>query len=667
VGGVFATDYDLGSRRVVRPRGHDFELVLTPRFEHHFVQQCYEALTADLLVNILYGRTVFVDVGAHYGFFSLLCARRHPDLDVVALEPVFENRQLLQEGIERNGLTGSIEVVASAASDRMGTGRFFISEAADNCSFYPHPATSTLRTVQVDTVTLDSILEGRPGAATAVIKIDTDGHEMKTLEGLRETLDGDTDVRLIVELNPKMHRLAGHEPEDLLGELQRLGFETFLIDDPKRRYLRVRDPREWRGGCAEQGYANLYCVPRARALSVVLFAHSSGLCGAERSLLGNVTTFVQDQGAVCTVVLPPGGPLCERLARLGAATVEAELPWWSEVHPVPEDEVQARLERGRGHLWRDVLPEIARASPDVIETMTIVQPWGAVAAFALGTPHVWHVCEYAEAAHGICLFFPRERVLATIEGLSNVILTPTERLRHHLFPDLAARTAVIPRWFPPAPLLTPAPRAAERPRGQFRIGVFATLSEGKDQATAVRALAELVRRGYDARLLLAGHALPGCRDSLVALCSELDVVARVELPGFLDDPFRDMAGVDVVVSCSPQEAFERTLPEATFLGKPVALTSTSVMAPLFPEAALMFAPGDAFDLAHVLERLIIEPDLGATLNRRARALMADHFSRERSSAQRYQLFRGLRGAPNWALYDPAARFSQAMRRTIDLT
>jgi hypothetical protein len=81
----FASEYDVASRRAVRPRGRDFELVITPRYEEHYVVETYEALTADLLRSVIILRRLFVDVGAHSGFFTLLAATTNRDVQVVAL------------------------------------------------------------------------------------------------------------------------------------------------------------------------------------------------------------------------------------------------------------------------------------------------------------------------------------------------------------------------------------------------------------------------------------------------------------------------------------------------------------------------------------------------------------------------------------------------------
>ncbi len=84
----FDHQYDLDSLRRIRPRGRDFELFITPRDRSHYVEHSYERLTASLVGQLCAGVDLFVDVGAHFGFFSLLAATRKPELEVVALEPI---------------------------------------------------------------------------------------------------------------------------------------------------------------------------------------------------------------------------------------------------------------------------------------------------------------------------------------------------------------------------------------------------------------------------------------------------------------------------------------------------------------------------------------------------------------------------------------------------
>ena len=161
---TFAHDYDLEALKLIQPLGQQFRLYVTPRFSWHYEQNEYEPYTARLLGKFCERASVFVDVGAHYGFFSVLAASRHPKLRVIAAEPARENFDILARNAQLNGLK-NVEALNVAVSDRKGKRPFHISSASDNCGFYVHPATPTLRSEQVEVETIDRFVGfGQAGA-----------------------------------------------------------------------------------------------------------------------------------------------------------------------------------------------------------------------------------------------------------------------------------------------------------------------------------------------------------------------------------------------------------------------------------------------------------------------------------------------------------------------
>ena len=76
----FLHDYDLASLNAVRARGQNFSMQVTPRFRHHYERTSYDAFTSNLISRVLKRAKIFVDVGAHYGFFTLLAAAANPSL-----------------------------------------------------------------------------------------------------------------------------------------------------------------------------------------------------------------------------------------------------------------------------------------------------------------------------------------------------------------------------------------------------------------------------------------------------------------------------------------------------------------------------------------------------------------------------------------------------------
>ena len=58
----FQHEYDLTALQVIRPRGHDFEMEVPPCYLYPYVQNPFEAYTADLLANLLFSERLFIDV-----------------------------------------------------------------------------------------------------------------------------------------------------------------------------------------------------------------------------------------------------------------------------------------------------------------------------------------------------------------------------------------------------------------------------------------------------------------------------------------------------------------------------------------------------------------------------------------------------------------------------
>ncbi len=130
------------------------------------------------------------------------------------------------------------------------------------------------------------------------------------------------------------------------------------------------------------------------------------------------------------------------------------------------------------------------------------------------------------------------------------------------------------------------------------------LTKQKDQATLIRAFAELARR-RPARLLLLGEG--ELRPRLEALARELGVAERVSLPGALPNPFPYMREADLFVLSSAWEGFGNVLVEAMATGTAVISTDC----PHGPREILedgkwgaLVPVGDPAKLAEAMERAL---------------------------------------------------------------
>ena len=642
----FEDEYDLASLLLVTPTGQDFSMYVSPRFKSKYVDRSYEGFTADIIRLISRRAKFFVDIGAHYGFYTLLAANSNPSMDIIALEPTPETFSVLERNVSLLG-TRTVSTRRVAASDTLGTADFMVSQASDECGFASHALPPPLRSIQVPTTTLDQILRVR-APCPIIVKVDVAGSELNVLAGMRETLQRFDDVTLIVAFNPMAPGTPARSPELLLEEISGLGFEIFMISDSSRQAFRVRSAGDWRQLLGDASSANLFCVKRDRALSICMFAHSAGLGGAERSLVRFVEQLVSSYGAMCCVVVPSNGPLVKMLHHAGASCIISEYRWWcAGRRSTSVDENWANwIAKSLDRVLGEIAPLVGKIDPDVVWTQTIVIPWGAMTAAVLGKPHVWSVTEFGEKDHGLKFFWPFERIVADIQATSAIVFTSSKSIADELFP--AAPPEKVRVRYPP--ISVPPVEAAEAEPAFFqssstiRIGVFAAVNPSKGQEDAVRALAQLARH-HDVELLVAGKTSDqSYRDRLARLAEDFDITARLHFTGHLADPYPAMRACDIIVICSRNEAFGRVAIEASLVGTPVVYAAAGGMLETMidGDTGLAYPPGDVRRLAECLEELIADPQRGRELSARGALNAINRFGGERQVSEAFAALLGLR-------------------------
>lgn len=95
------------------------------------------------------------------------------------------------------------------------------------------------------------------------------------------------------------------------------------------------------------------------------------------------------------------------------------------------------------------------------------------------------------------------------------------------------------------------------------------LSVAKDYPTLIKAIT-LLKELQDIRLIILGKG--ECRAKLEELIRENELQNRVDLPGYIPNPYVYMSNADVYVLSSKREGFPNTLLEALACGTPVVST-----------------------------------------------------------------------------------------------
>jgi FkbM family methyltransferase len=157
--------------------------------------------------NVRTGFTVY-DIGAHVGFFSLLCGRlAGPDGRVYAFEPRADNIERLQRNIAINGAE-NIRVVPAAACDRRGDATFVLEKSTLEGHL---AAADEAGGARVRTETIDALVaDGMP--APDFLKVDVEGAEAAVIRGAAQTIASRRPL-LLVEVHSVQ---AGRDVTDAL-------------------------------------------------------------------------------------------------------------------------------------------------------------------------------------------------------------------------------------------------------------------------------------------------------------------------------------------------------------------------------------------------------------------------------------------------------------------
>ena len=173
---------------------------------------------------------------------------------------------------------------------------------------------------------------------------------------------------------------------------------------------------------------------------------------------------------------------------------------------------------------------------------------------------------------------------------------------------------------------------ADRQEAKARMGapplplvlMLANLAPHKGQETAVRAVAELKRRGIDVACWLAGEERGGSNaftGKLRSLIAELEVGDRVRLLGFRADAAALLQAADFFLLPSTHEGLPLTVLEAQATRVPVLASATAGI----PEAVqdgdtgFLIAPADVAGYADRIARLLQDTELRQRVTERAYA------------------------------------------------
>ena len=187
-------------------------------------------LTQFLAQTVQPGMTV-VDVGANYGYYTLLMADAvGAGGRVVAVEPLPDAAALLHQTVQLNGFGDRTRIVPQALGAAAGTALLFAPAGEPkNTTIVDRADLPGGRTQAVPVVTLDSLV--LDGPRVDLVKIDAEGAEENIVAGMRGMLERDR-PKLVLEYNAARYADPGGFLDALLaiyGQASELSLEGPLV------------------------------------------------------------------------------------------------------------------------------------------------------------------------------------------------------------------------------------------------------------------------------------------------------------------------------------------------------------------------------------------------------------------------------------------------------
>lgn len=180
---------------------------------------CYERATIDYLRNFLNSGDVFVNVGAHIGYFAEYAGRLVGRTGrVFAFEPHPNNYKLLVRNCRR---MLQIKSIKEAVSDSNGQALLYEHSTSDSSHAFTDLSGSG-KTIPVRKVPLDEWARESKLPRTDVVLIDVEGHELSVLRGMHNIIANNSNIIIIMEYCPSNWTSRGQEMDVLLNEIHKM-------------------------------------------------------------------------------------------------------------------------------------------------------------------------------------------------------------------------------------------------------------------------------------------------------------------------------------------------------------------------------------------------------------------------------------------------------------
>lgn len=225
----------------------------------------WEIYETQLIKNFLFEGASFVDVGANIGYYSVLASPIVGDSGrVVSFEPEQKNFQLLLKNSQLNGAKNIQPVNAGLATSDAQADIYLNQDNWGDHQIYDGGEGRIKNTITLMNGDRYLSADAHTPFVIDVLKIDTQGAELKVLKGLESSIRNSLPaIKIIIEFWPYGLRKAGDHAHQVLDFLLELQLPLAIIDHIGHKLIPCQesDLRPWIDDLDEdaenQGFMNI--------------------------------------------------------------------------------------------------------------------------------------------------------------------------------------------------------------------------------------------------------------------------------------------------------------------------------------------------------------------------------------------------------------------------
>ncbi len=163
-----------------------------------------EYFDSQLLLSLIHPGARVVDVGANFGYYTLLASQRVTETGlVIAFEPNPEVYQLCQQNISLNHLEQIVQAHQVCLGATEGETDFYLTEESSFSGIGATGRAKIKAKITIPLYPLDTFLQQLQISSLDLLKIDVEGYEFAVLEGGLQTLANSPDCVIMLEVSAK--------------------------------------------------------------------------------------------------------------------------------------------------------------------------------------------------------------------------------------------------------------------------------------------------------------------------------------------------------------------------------------------------------------------------------------------------------------------------------